>query len=121
MEIKLFLSFKLYFKKTQPSKLKLCGVHRDYPNPRDAEKPEKGTFASKFIKPLKLWQILYHWVKHECENVCGPALLVPTGLDRKHNEMWPRGHGTFLCEFLSFAEQTVEDGAEVSEQPLAVL
>ena len=28
---------------------------------------------------------------------------------------------TFLCELLSFTEQTVEDGAEVTEQPLAVL
>lgn len=31
------------------------------------------------------------------------------------------GHGTFLCELLSFTEQTVEDGTEVTEQPLAVL
>lgn len=29
--------------------------------------------------------------------------------------------GTFLCELVGFAEQTVEDGAEVREQPLAVL
>lgn len=28
---------------------------------------------------------------------------------------------TFLCELLSFAEQAVEDGTEVGEQPLAVL
>lgn len=32
-----------------------------------------------------------------------------------------RGDGTFLCELLSFAEQAVEDGTEVGEQPLAVL
>lgn len=31
------------------------------------------------------------------------------------------GCGTFLCELLSLAEQTVEDGTEVTEQPLAVL
>lgn len=30
-------------------------------------------------------------------------------------------HSTFLCELLSFAEEAVEDGAEVGEQPLAVL
>lgn len=30
-------------------------------------------------------------------------------------------HGTFLCELLSFTEQTMEDGPEVTEQPLAVL
>ena len=31
------------------------------------------------------------------------------------------GHCTFLCELLSFIEQTVEDGAEVTQQSLAVL
>lgn len=30
-------------------------------------------------------------------------------------------HSTFLCELLSFTEQAVEDGAEVTEQPLTVL
>lgn len=29
--------------------------------------------------------------------------------------------GTFLCKLVGFIEQTVEDGAEIRQQPLAVL
>lgn len=31
------------------------------------------------------------------------------------------GQGTFLCELLSFTEQTVENGTEVTQQSLSVL
>lgn len=35
--------------------------------------------------------------------------------------MYLCGHNTFLCELLSFTEETVEDGTEVTQQSLAVL
>lgn len=37
---------------------------------------------------------------------------------KDRSNMW---RSTFLCELMSFTEQTVKDGTEVAEQPLAVL
>lgn len=47
--------------------------------------------------------------------------VTETHVGSEQNKKRKPGHGTFLSELLSFAEQAVEDGTEVGEKPLAVL